>query len=43
MANVMLVKVWASHTSLRASGSDSSAGPAKVSLVHEVEAPVYPS
>ena len=37
--NLMFGNVSTTHFSLRVSGSEYSLGPAKVSLVHEFEAP----
>src|SRR5215218_5996881 len=41
--NLMFVNVSAIHSSFLISGSDASCGPAYVSLVQDLEAPMYPS
>src|SRR4029077_4376865 len=41
--NFMFLNVSATHSSFWISGSDASAGPANTSLVHEYDAPMYPS
>src|SRR5919106_4745088 len=41
--NLMLSNVSATHSSFWISGSDASAGPAYVPLVHECDAPMKPS